>query len=291
MKNVVFYSKYKQDTNSPQLLAMMKNTPFAREFVYFCIDPDPVTKKRNKDLLTILEVTEVPTMYVDGQMYVGDDAIRWLQIQLQQLQGAYREQQDPYAGQYRQQQDPYAGQYQPQQQPMQSQYPGGQMPQNMMPGMGGAPQMGGFPGGGRLPPGIGSNMDAGPQLPGVGFAGSGEGPGGLMGGSGGDSGFAPLSMPPSLTPGLNSGQMSPQQLLTPIQTKGNENGGGMDRALEQFAASRDAEQNSMMPQQPPGGMQGFRPPAGLQAGGVSGFGGGGGLPPQQMMGQMQQMMR
>jgi hypothetical protein len=95
MKNIVFYSKYKKDVNSPKLLAFINATPFAKEFCFVCIDPDPVTKKRNDDLLFLLEVSEVPTLFVNGEKYVGEDAFEWVEHQYLALRNMGRNQAPP----------------------------------------------------------------------------------------------------------------------------------------------------------------------------------------------------
>src|SRR6476659_7166121 len=120
MKNTVFYSKSKKDENSPRLLSIMQKMPFATEFIYYCVDPDPVTKKRNDDLLTVLGITDVPTMYYDGQKFVGKDAFDFLRGLAYQLQGGGEEEEyeepmmrgGPPGGGYHQPQPDYAPQMQ-----------------------------------------------------------------------------------------------------------------------------------------------------------------------------------
>ena len=258
MRNTVFYSKSKKDENSPRFLSIMGKMPFAKDFIYFCVDPDPVSKKRNEDLLTVLGITDVPTMYVDGQKYVGEDAFQYLRMAVHQMQGgsgagggsnypggnagAFDE---PYpqmspGGM----QDMYHMQQQPQPQP------GLSMPQ--MPGMGQMPQMPGFAAmGNRMqPPQMGMQMQGGPQLQGIDTAGSGGPRGGLNGGSGGggDNAYADPFAPTDIT-GINSCNLSPEQILTPIQTKNSDGSSRMDDMLKEYAMQRD----SMMPGGPPSG--------------------------------------
>lgn len=63
----------------------MGQTPFARTFCFVCIDPDPVTRKRNDDLLNILQVESVPTVYYKGSKLVGSEAFEWLQYEMENM--------------------------------------------------------------------------------------------------------------------------------------------------------------------------------------------------------------
>jgi len=249
MKNTIFYSKSKKDENSPRFLKIMEKMPFAGDFIYYCVDPDPVTKKRNDDLLTVLGITDVPTMYYDSQKFVGKDAFDFLRVLVHQMQ------QDGYES------PPYPPHQQqpmfenPQQQPM---MPPQMQGPPMMPGMGQMPQIGGFSGmgmggGGRMPPGAGSVVPPGPQLEGNGSAGSGVS-GGLQGGTGnGDLSFADPFAVTDIT-GINSmGNFSPEQLLTPVQTKNQDGSSRMDDMLKEYSNQRD----SMIPSQATGNMPGM----------------------------------
>lgn len=248
MKNVVFYSKYKKDVNSPKLLSLIEQTPFKKDFIYCCIDPDPETKKRNEDLLFILDIKMVPTMYVNGEKYEGDQAMQWLQMavggggqgtEIFQSGGGY-EQSYPdqvYASQMQMQQQPQ--QYMPsmpQQPPLQS---GGftqmmppQMPPQMPGGMGmGGPslQSGGFGGGNMPPPQNGMSMPP-------------QGTGGMMlQGGGGDSSYANPYMPNDVSGINNGGYVNPAALLTPMQTKNQDNGASMDQDIARMAAMRESQ--------------------------------------------------
>ncbi|KAJ3222678.1 hypothetical protein HDU81_009679 [Chytriomyces hyalinus] len=82
MKDIVFFSKYREDVNSPKLLSLLKLLPAAKSLCYYCIDRDPVTKKRNDDLLALFEVTAVPTLIIAGETFVGEDAFAWVNQQL-----------------------------------------------------------------------------------------------------------------------------------------------------------------------------------------------------------------
>ncbi len=269
MKNVVFYSKTKKDTNSPKLIKLIDMLPFKNEFFYYCVDPDPKTKERNKELLYILDVEKVPTLFIQGEKLVGEDAFKWVQGYLMGDSGVGSGgggMIDPYSQMasgggmqpgYDMQMGGVGmggGGYPPQyDQRLQGfQNPGMDM-QGMGGGMGGGmgmqvsampdmPPMG-MQGATRMPmpPGIGSGpfQSSGPQMQGVGTAGSGE-MGGFAGGSGGGGeGFANPFIPTDLS-GTGAPNMSVQQLLTPVQTKNQDNSNRMDEALKHYAAQRDA---------------------------------------------------
>lgn len=256
MKNTVFYSRSKKDVNSPRFLKIMEKMPFHGEFIYYCVDPDPVTKKRNEDLLTVLGITDVPTMYVDGQKFVGKDAFSWLQMQIHQMQGGVAGNypgaatggwDEPYPSQatgYMDRMiDPQQLLAQQQMQQMQMQQSQPQMP--MIPGVGQMPQIPGL-GGRMMPPGREmAQGPSGPMLQGNGAAGSGEsaGMGGLNAASL-DSTFADPFAPTDIT-GINSCGLSAEQILTPIQTKSQDGGSRQDEELKKYAMMRD----SMVPQQ------------------------------------------
>jgi len=273
MQNTVFYSKAKIDENSPRVLQMMQNMPFANDFLYYCVDADPVTKKRNTDLLTVLGITDVPTMYIDGQKYVGEAALDWLRMQMYQLQmgNGAGAQFDPHSD--RQLYESFASQYPPQQQnpyTMGHNVPIASIahPPQTIPGMGQMTQTGGFPAmgmNGRMAPpqmgglmgmngmgGTGQPLPSGPLLQGNGAAGSGGPAGGLHGGAsagllGNDSSYADPFAPTDIT-GINSlTGMSAEQILTPIQTKNQDNGARMDEMLKHYSMERE----SMIPQQQP----------------------------------------
>ena len=82
---MVFYSKSKRDTNSPKLLQIFDLLPFKDEILFFCVDPDKVTKKRNDDLLNILEIEEVPTIIINNEMMVGETAFKWAKRYLRDM--------------------------------------------------------------------------------------------------------------------------------------------------------------------------------------------------------------
>jgi hypothetical protein len=119
MKDIVFYSKNRIDKFSPKLLEIMKTMPFAKEFAYYCIDNTPNNPNAKKDVMTLFEIKEVPTMYVDGKKYVGPEAFEWLQDISMQLQNPQQQQQQHQQQQMYQQQQ----QQQQQQQPMQRRGP------------------------------------------------------------------------------------------------------------------------------------------------------------------------
>ena len=290
MKNSVFFSRAKKDAHSPRLLALLRNTPLKHEFCYYCVDPDPTTKKRNDDLLSLLDITKVPTMYVNGEKYVGEDAFLWVQAKMRQLQGAgggerYVEDFAPGVG--KSYDEPmYTGtgggygestSYCPPQQQQQPGFQSGGMqgrppmvpPQGMLPGVGHAPQMGGFAGmglGGNgmrppPPPGPMGPNGGGSALQGIGTAGSDGGGGGLMAG-GADSSFADPFSPTDIT-GINSMGLSGDdlmRLLTPKQTKNDDGTAKSDDMLKRYMMERDADVPQA--QSPNGGMQG----GGMQGG-------------------------
>jgi hypothetical protein len=223
MKNVIFFSRFRKDVNSPKLMALLKSTPFAKDFYNFCVDANPVTKKRNDDLLFILEVTEVPTMFVNGQKYVGEEAFQWLYTQMQQLNQQPMMQQDDedYHRYQRSLQGGNVGQGLRQQHPYMTSQQG--PPPQMMPQM--QPQQGRMRDTGPL------QGDAG-GLDSVGLSGLG----------GGDSTYAnPFA--PSDMPGVN--QLTPEQMLTTMQTKGDDGNNRMDDALKRFSMERDAQMGNV----------------------------------------------
>lgn len=73
----------------------MEGLPLVQSMVFYAVDPDPTTGKRNKDLLTILEITSTPTVYYNNKKYAGKSAFELVQ----QLKGhgVQRQQQQPMA--------------------------------------------------------------------------------------------------------------------------------------------------------------------------------------------------
>ncbi len=240
MLNIIFFSRYKRDAYSPRLVAYLNSMPFCKEFKYYCIDPDPVTRKRNDELLELLDVTEVPTLYVQGNKFVGEEAFGWLHEQADQLQGGGG--QYPQQGEYPQQGAPdyryQAGggrggqeQFQPQQGPQMA---------SRLPGMGGLPSVGGFAGmatGGRMPNGMGMipQQDELEQLT----------------GGGGDSPYAN----PFAADALSSGRINAERFLTPENTKGvdGDRSSRMDEELKRLSMERE----SLAPQGGGNGLPGF----------------------------------
>lgn len=229
MLNVVFFSRYKRDAYSPRLLAYMNSMPFRKEFKYYCIDPDPTTRKRNDELLELLEVTEVPTLYVGGNKFVGEEAFLWLQEQAEQIQGAqqyndYPEyQQGGASGSARRPPENFQ-----------------QLP-SQLPGMGGMTAgVGGFAGaatGGRIPGGIGvvpPQEDLSP-IP----------------GGGGDSPYAN----PFAADALSSGRINAERFLTPENTKSmdGDRSARMDDELKRLSRERE----TLAPAAAGGGLPGF----------------------------------
>ena len=245
MLNIVFFSRYKRDAYSPRLLAYMNSMPFRKEFKYYCIDPDPTTRKRNEELLELLEITEVPTLYVSGNKFVGNDAFLWLQEQAEQLQGGGAPQYNDYppqGGDYRQGGDVGMGMMRGPEQFQSQMGPGPQMP-TRLPGVGGGlPGVGGFAGmatGGRMPNGMGMIPQQEQLEP---------------AGGGGDSPYAN----PFAADALSTGRISAERFLTPENTKGvdGDRSSRMDEELKRLSMERDA-----------------LAPQGAGQGGLPGFGG------------------
>lgn len=127
MKNVIFFSKSSKDVHSPELIKLIKESPFVNHFHFYCTDPDPQTRKRNTDLLEILEIEKVPTMYVNGQKYVGlEESLDWLQnayehqLKKTNVQKTVQNQTRPF---YQQQTQGSMQQQRPPQQQMQQPHP------------------------------------------------------------------------------------------------------------------------------------------------------------------------
>lgn len=69
MKDCLFYSS--SCKHSRDILNELNGHPLVNALMFYNVDPDPVTKKRNKDLLTILDITATPTLYYSGKRYKG----------------------------------------------------------------------------------------------------------------------------------------------------------------------------------------------------------------------------
>ena len=93
MKDIVFYSKNKVDIYSPKLLQMMRKMPFAKDFVYFCIDKNPKTGVVNEEVLYLFEIEDIPTMYVQGKKLVGPETFKWLKSIHQEMMEPQQQQQ------------------------------------------------------------------------------------------------------------------------------------------------------------------------------------------------------
>jgi glutaredoxin-related protein len=61
--------------HSQKLLTIIHNKTFEKEFVYF----DVMKNKSSKDVLYLFEVTNIPSIYVDGRLYEGTEAFEWLE--------------------------------------------------------------------------------------------------------------------------------------------------------------------------------------------------------------------
>jgi hypothetical protein len=72
MKNVLFFSD--RCRHSAEFMKAIQNAPFRKEICYINVDT-----KRDDNLLSILEVDRVPTLFVNGRMMVGDQVFHWLE--------------------------------------------------------------------------------------------------------------------------------------------------------------------------------------------------------------------
>ena len=90
VRNCVIYSE--RCPHSMRFFDLMQNADFARSFVYSNIDPDPVTKrKKNEDLICLLRIVKVPTIYVNDQKFEGTECFQWFNA----MQRSRQEQQMP----------------------------------------------------------------------------------------------------------------------------------------------------------------------------------------------------
>ena len=76
MKDVVIYRSGCEA--SKKLLKHLTELPIASDLLFYSVDPDPNTKKRNTDLIKILEVNYTPTVYFRGQKLEGKAVFDWL---------------------------------------------------------------------------------------------------------------------------------------------------------------------------------------------------------------------
>lgn len=248
MKNVVFYSKLETDPHSSVLLSILEKMPFAGQLCYYCVNP----KKINKDLLTILEINDLPTMYIDGVKLVGNEAFEWLREQVQKM-GGERERQRPPQTVTREQPPPARPSYydeEPDERYMSSAPP--PRSQHGLPGMPQVPHMGGFAGNeARMaPPSGGGMMRHGTGSGGPIIGSEDDGGMGLAGGSGAsDSNFANPLEPVDIT-GIS--RMSQEELVrsitNPIEHKEDESAmmNRTNQMLEQYTRERE----SMVPEAP-----------------------------------------
>lgn len=114
MKDCLFYSSACK--HSRDILNELNGHPLVNSLVFYNVDPDPVTKKRNKDLLTILDITATPTLYYSGKRYKGIHAYNMIRHMMNPQRVPHP---DQMAQQARQVQQPR--QMQPQQQMQQMQ--------------------------------------------------------------------------------------------------------------------------------------------------------------------------
>lgn len=104
MKNIVFYSK--QCQHSKKMIHVLSQMPFSKEFEYYSVDPDPASQKPNKELLYFLEVEKVPTVYVNGNKFVGSNAFLWLKSEIDKIQEAPTQKKAQQQQEQRQQEPP-----------------------------------------------------------------------------------------------------------------------------------------------------------------------------------------
>jgi len=78
MKNVLFFSD--RCEHSQALKQALSGAPFRKDVYYIDVE-----NNRFGDLLDVLEVTQVPTLFVNGRMMVGDQAFDWLEDILHEL--------------------------------------------------------------------------------------------------------------------------------------------------------------------------------------------------------------
>ena len=75
MRDVVFFSN--KCANCKEFLNTFLQMPFKDSFCYISVD-----KRKDDDLIKILEVEFVPTIFVSGNMLVGSQAFLWLDKQI-----------------------------------------------------------------------------------------------------------------------------------------------------------------------------------------------------------------
>src|SRR5215210_1514818 len=80
MKDVVIYRSGCEA--SKNLLNKLMNLPLANELAFYSVDPDPVTKKRNVDLIKILEINYTPTVYFAGKKFEGKAVFDWVEAMM-----------------------------------------------------------------------------------------------------------------------------------------------------------------------------------------------------------------
>lgn len=84
MKDVLFFSE--KCKHSRDLLNSIRDAPFKDKFCYVNVD-----KKRDDDLLKILEVQYVPTMFVGGRMLIGEQVFSWFDAAFDEFASRSRE--------------------------------------------------------------------------------------------------------------------------------------------------------------------------------------------------------
>ena len=74
--NVLFYTDHHRDIYSRPLLDKLRGKPIGSTFEYY---PIHLKNMRERKLLALLGITEVPTILVaGGRKLVGDDAVNWV---------------------------------------------------------------------------------------------------------------------------------------------------------------------------------------------------------------------
>jgi hypothetical protein len=84
MKDVLFFSE--KCKHSRDLLNSLRDAPFKGQFCYVNVDT-----KRDDDLLKILEVQYVPTMFVGGRMLIGEQVFSWFDAAFDEFASRSRE--------------------------------------------------------------------------------------------------------------------------------------------------------------------------------------------------------
>jgi glutaredoxin len=80
MSKILFYSPYCEFCI--EFIKIFKQSQYHEDFQYIDVKKDKITKKRNPYVYKF-GITEVPTIYVDGNLYSGKEAFLWLRQSMQ----------------------------------------------------------------------------------------------------------------------------------------------------------------------------------------------------------------